>query len=164
MVTTYALTVQLLRKKARFNAEHPENDQFIRRIGGKFYHQKHERSPATISGHPPLWRTAGSGERSSGCHMRLSASHSQISYANGGGGRDGVAHIGGGVTSKGRTIHRDQSTQTPENIAKETRNCKLKSLKLQLNNVPSNLTNFRWKFYFADKSLNKEFEISPTFL
>ncbi|KAL3282805.1 hypothetical protein HHI36_005970, partial [Cryptolaemus montrouzieri] len=80
---------------------------------------------------------------SSGCHTRLSGSHSQLPCVNGGGGRDGVSITGGGgVSSKARTGHRDQSTQTPDNIAKETRNCKLKSFKLQLNNVPSNLTNF----------------------
>jgi 5-hydroxytryptamine receptor 2 len=54
MVVTYALTVQLLRKKARFAAEHPENDQF-RRLGGRFG-QKERTTPA-------MWRTAGSGER-----------------------------------------------------------------------------------------------------
>lgn len=58
MVVTYALTVQLLRKKARFAAEHPENDQF-RRLGGRFA-QKQERTP-TISA--SMWRTVGSGER-----------------------------------------------------------------------------------------------------
>ncbi|XP_050502365.1 5-hydroxytryptamine receptor 2A isoform X1 [Diabrotica virgifera virgifera] len=126
MVVTYALTVQLLRKKARFAAEHPENDQF-RRLGGRFA-QKHERTP-TISG--TLWRTAGSGERSTS-NLRLSSSHSQLPYVNGGNGTGPVS-----------TDRRDQSTQTPENISKETRNCKLRSLKLQLNHTTSNLTNFR---------------------
>ncbi|KAL3282807.1 hypothetical protein HHI36_005972 [Cryptolaemus montrouzieri] len=63
MVTTYALTVQLLRKKARFSAEHPENDQFIRRVGGRYYHQKHDRPPSTISGQQSMWKISGSGER-----------------------------------------------------------------------------------------------------
>ncbi|XP_043656378.1 tyramine/octopamine receptor isoform X1 [Drosophila teissieri] len=35
MVTTYALTIPLLRKKARFAAEHPESELF-RRLGGRF--------------------------------------------------------------------------------------------------------------------------------
>lgn len=61
MVVTYALTVQLLRKKARFAAEHPENDQF-RRLGGRFAN-KHERTPTISSSQHTLWRTAGSGER-----------------------------------------------------------------------------------------------------
>lgn len=58
MVVTYALTVQLLRKKARFVAEHPEADQF-RRLGGRF--AKPER--ATIPTHQTLWRTAGGSDR-----------------------------------------------------------------------------------------------------
>jgi hypothetical protein len=64
--------------------------------------------------------------------MRISTSHPQLSYANGGGGAGPIS-----------ATRKDQSTQTPENIARETRNCKLRSLKLQLNNVPSNLSNFR---------------------
>nr|CAD7463230.1 unnamed protein product [Timema tahoe] len=80
MVVTYALTVQLLRKKARFAAEHPDSDKF-RRLGGRFaatkgqhyinhhHHQQHEElshhRSSTIS-HLPLqgkWRTGqvGSG-------------------------------------------------------------------------------------------------------
>ncbi|XP_017855747.1 PREDICTED: 5-hydroxytryptamine receptor 2B [Drosophila arizonae] len=35
MVSTYALTIPLLRKKARFAAEHPESELF-RRLGGRF--------------------------------------------------------------------------------------------------------------------------------
>ncbi|XP_063922816.1 5-hydroxytryptamine receptor 2A isoform X2 [Zophobas morio] len=119
MVVSYALTVQLLRKKARFAADHPENDQF-RRLGGRFGPK--ERTP--------MWRTAGSGERSA--NIRISTSHTQLSYANGGSDAGSVPGS-----------RKDQSTQTPENIARETRNCKLRSLKLQLNNVPSNLSNFR---------------------
>lgn len=60
MVVSYALTVQLLRKKARFAAEHPEPDQF-RRLGGRFG-QKQER-PSTTTAQHSLWRTAGSTER-----------------------------------------------------------------------------------------------------
>ncbi|KAH0815609.1 hypothetical protein GEV33_007178 [Tenebrio molitor] len=113
-----------------------------------------------------MWRTAGSGERGdtgdalffsplsprippipssrrelteirsfarSANNMRISTSHPQLSYANGGGGAGPIS-----------ATRKDQSTQTPENIARETRNCKLRSLKLQLNNVPSNLSNFSW--------------------
>lgn len=61
MVVTYALTVQLLRKKARFAAEHPEPDQF-RRLGGRFA-AKHERPPSTISAQHSMWRTAGGTDR-----------------------------------------------------------------------------------------------------
>ncbi|XP_052863787.1 D(2) dopamine receptor [Anopheles cruzii] len=40
MVVTYALTVQLLRKKARFLEEHPEGELF-RRLGGRLASSKH---------------------------------------------------------------------------------------------------------------------------
>ncbi|KAH1013847.1 hypothetical protein HUJ04_002783 [Dendroctonus ponderosae] len=152
MMVSYALTVQLLRKKARFAAEHPDTDQ-LRRLGGRFAN-KQDRTPTA----PPenaLWRTAGSGDRQQSLNnadnngflitycelinfinncrssnMRLTNSHGQLSFANGGNGN---------LTSS----RRDQGTQTPEDIAKEARNCRLKSLKLQLNNTTSNLTNFR---------------------
>lgn len=67
-------------------------------------------------------------------NIRLAAAHSQLTYVNGG---NGAGQNGGG--------RRDQSTQTPENIARETRNFRLRTLKLQLNNVPTNLTNFRYR-------------------
>ncbi|XP_066260478.1 5-hydroxytryptamine receptor 2C-like [Euwallacea similis] len=125
MMVSYALTVQLLRKKARFAAEHPDADQ-LRRLGGRFA-AKQDRASAT-AGDNALWRTAGSADRSS--NMRMGNSHSQLSFVNGGNGN---------LTS----ARRDQGTQTPENIAREARNCRLKSLKLQLNHTTSNLTNFR---------------------
>lgn len=65
MVVTYSLTVQLLRKKARFAAEHPESDQF-RRLGGRFAaskthpHHNHHRS-STVS--HQLNRTSGGSDR-----------------------------------------------------------------------------------------------------
>ncbi|XP_022918963.1 5-hydroxytryptamine receptor 2C [Onthophagus taurus] len=136
MVVTYALTVQLLRKKARFAAEHPEADQF-RRLGGRFP-SKTDRS-TTIATHHTLWRTAGVSDRGSN-KMRISSSHTQLSYVNGGNAANSTPGGGGGGGIGGG--HRDKSTQTPENIAKETRNFRLRSLKLQLNSVPSNL-NFR---------------------
>ncbi|XP_044266512.1 5-hydroxytryptamine receptor 2B isoform X2 [Tribolium madens] len=100
MVVSYALTVQLLRKKARFAADHPENEQF-RRLGGRFGPK--DRTPA-------MWRTAGSGERA-GNNIRISSSHQQLAYANGGSG-----------TGAAPGARKDQSTQTPDNIARETRN------------------------------------------
>ncbi|PSN39751.1 hypothetical protein C0J52_26036, partial [Blattella germanica] len=138
MVVTYALTVQLLRKKARFAAEHPESDQF-RRLGGRFaatkghHHHNHHRA-STIS--HQLYRTSGGTDRvrrfwglfvSRGSSIRVSTSHPQLSY---------VANGGGGAGSGGRC---DQGTQTPDNIARETRNFRLRSLKLQLSMGPSTL-------------------------
>ncbi|XP_055852718.1 octopamine receptor beta-3R isoform X2 [Episyrphus balteatus] len=52
MVTTYALTIPLLRKKARFAAEHPESELF-RRLGGRFairpQHGHHQQLNNTYS-------------------------------------------------------------------------------------------------------------------
>lgn len=63
MVVSYSLTVQLLRKKARFAAEHPEADQF-RRLGGRYAVHKHPQDrPATISSQHAMWRTTGCNER-----------------------------------------------------------------------------------------------------
>jgi len=48
MVATYVLTVQLLRKKARFAAENLEGDQF-RRLGGRYASAKTTSSTASSS-------------------------------------------------------------------------------------------------------------------
>lgn len=61
MMVSYALTVQLLRNKARFAAEHPEADQF-RRLGGRFS-SKQDRTPTTPTDNNALWRTAGNVDR-----------------------------------------------------------------------------------------------------
>jgi hypothetical protein len=57
--------------------------------------------------------------------VRVSSSHPQLNY---------VAN--GGSASGGRC---DQGTQTPDNISRETRNCRLRSLKLHLSMGPSTL-------------------------
>ncbi|XP_044739523.1 5-hydroxytryptamine receptor 2C-like [Chrysoperla carnea] len=111
MVVTYALTVQLLRKKARFAAQHLEGDQF-RRLGGRLA-LKPDRGGNS--------NTTTGGQQQP--HQQISSSSSN----------------NGGCTSV-----MDQSTQTPENIARETRNFKLRSLKLQLNNVTPSTLNLRF--------------------
>lgn len=62
MVATYVLTVQLLRQKARFIAEHPERDQF-RRLGGRYFSTKASSTStvetATPSSSRYTWRTSG---------------------------------------------------------------------------------------------------------
>ncbi|XP_067014474.2 5-hydroxytryptamine receptor 2C [Anabrus simplex] len=65
MVATYALTVQLLRRKARFAAEHPEPDQCRRFGAARPHHYLHHRS-------------AGAPDRSSS--LRTSSSHPQLSF------------------------------------------------------------------------------------
>jgi 5-hydroxytryptamine receptor 2 len=57
----------------------------------------------------------------------MSPTAGNIEYEN---GQESVGSSSGSV---------DRSTQTPENIARETRNCRLKTLKLQLNVTPSTL-------------------------
>ncbi|XP_076288286.1 5-hydroxytryptamine receptor 2A isoform X3 [Lasioglossum baleicum] len=61
MVATYVLTVPLLRKQARFVAEHPERDQ-LRRVGGRYSSTK--ASSTTLSSTASLatrhaWRISG---------------------------------------------------------------------------------------------------------
>ncbi|XP_060813728.1 D(2)-like dopamine receptor isoform X2 [Bombus pascuorum] len=64
MVATYILTVQLLRQKARFVAEHPERDQF-RRLGGRYFSTKASSTTSTTetstssSSTRYTWRTSG---------------------------------------------------------------------------------------------------------
>ncbi|KAL6417874.1 hypothetical protein ACFW04_012468 [Cataglyphis niger] len=117
MVATYVLTVQLLRKKARFAAEHPEGDHF-RRLGGRYASAKTSSSTASSS--------------------------STITTDKCGGMRKVLPHLtvnGAGSPAPGSRLKLkvDQATQTPENIARETRNFTLRALKLQLNVTPNNL-------------------------
>ncbi|KAF5303049.1 hypothetical protein FQR65_LT08378 [Abscondita terminalis] len=127
MVVTYALTVQLLRKKARFAAENPEPDQ-LRKVGGR-YGTKSGKTISAISGESIFWRTTGGIERSAH-NVSHSSSRSHFRYKSCGSdtAREDL-----------QQERRDQETQTPNNIRKETSNFKLRSLKLQLNSVPSNL-------------------------
>ncbi|XP_026673400.1 5-hydroxytryptamine receptor 2C-like, partial [Ceratina calcarata] len=60
MVATYVLTVQLLRQKARFVAEHPERDQF-RRLGGRYFSTKTSATTNTGTTSRYTWRTSGGG-------------------------------------------------------------------------------------------------------
>uniref|UniRef100_A0A336KPM4 CSON013353 protein n=1 Tax=Culicoides sonorensis TaxID=179676 RepID=A0A336KPM4_CULSO len=143
MVVTYALTVQLLKKKARFAVEHAESDIF-RRLGGR-YHQKqsstttfnssenssirtiHSSSRITkSSSHYSMpWRTQGTTNRSErNSNMTTSSSDSHLRYYNG-------SHRS--ALKRSRTC--DQQTQTPENIEKETRPQRFKSFKINFNNT-----------------------------
>ncbi|KAK6633536.1 hypothetical protein RUM44_004143 [Polyplax serrata] len=119
MVITYVLTVQLLRKKARFVAANPDSDCQFRRLGGRFIKQPTRTEyakPQGTSHKLKLYnKKGGSNERCSSSHPHLSDERSVC----------------------------DQGTQTPESIAKETRNFRLKSLKLQLT-VGSSALNLRF--------------------
>ncbi|XP_014475833.1 PREDICTED: D(2) dopamine receptor [Dinoponera quadriceps] len=144
MVATYVLTVQLLRKKARFAAEHPEGDQF-RRLGGRYASAKTSStasSSSTTTTTTTVMRSSTSLTRqvhASGCNADESGDRCvgvrkvlpQLKFAVNGAGSPAA-----GSQLKSKV---DQATQTPENIARETRNFTLRALKLQLNVTPTTL-------------------------
>ncbi|XP_034935158.1 5-hydroxytryptamine receptor 2C [Chelonus insularis] len=140
MVSTYVLTVQLLRKKARFVAEHPEGDHF-RRLGGRYSSTKansHNSRPTTRTSRQ-LWRLSGGSTTvsSRSTSTRTGMSHSSFEL-------NGAVEETDVGTTQPRTCNKtDQSTQTPDNIARETRNFRLRSLRLHLNVASTNL-NFRF--------------------
>ncbi|XP_048509142.1 5-hydroxytryptamine receptor 2A [Athalia rosae] len=147
MVATYALTVQLLRKKARFVAEHPEGDQF-RRLGGRFGTSKASRNlttsrSSTSLSNRHLWRTSGGSSvlhSDRNLNINNSSSQPQLNFPSMNGNPDAPRRselgITGGMRETGKV---DQGTQTPESIGRETRNLKLRTLKLQLNVTPNTL-------------------------
>ncbi|KAG7205906.1 hypothetical protein KM043_007835 [Ampulex compressa] len=146
MVATYVLTVQLLRKKARFVAEHPESDQF-RRLGGRYASTKTSSTSSATSttmttsmsssiSARQVWRTpGGSAAGESRCTgVRTNKPQAQLSFA-----LNGAGSPTGSTAGTKATLKVDQATQTPENIARETRNFTLRALKLQLNVTPTTL-------------------------
>ncbi|XP_039312634.1 5-hydroxytryptamine receptor 2B [Solenopsis invicta] len=144
MVATYVLTVQLLRKKARFAAENPEGDQF-RRLGGRYASAKTTSSTASSSStSTAVASTAVRSSTSSTRQVRTSGCSAESDKC--GGVRKVLPHLklavnGAGSPAAGPRLKSkvDQATQTPENIARETRNFTLRALKLQLNVTPTTL-------------------------
>uniref|UniRef100_A0A1Q3FS96 Putative d2 dopamine receptor n=1 Tax=Culex tarsalis TaxID=7177 RepID=A0A1Q3FS96_CULTA len=162
MVVTYALTVQLLRKKARFLQEHPEGELF-RRLGGRL----------SVSKHPPAaGGTSGPQTEPFSCHQQettpgggtdpwrlhdtnlerigsISAStQSGSTYSNGGTGDNLSATRIAGQLARHHHHHLhhhhvhqplrrrgtcDQTTQTPASIERETRRHRFCSFRLPLN-------------------------------
>ncbi|XP_036142885.1 5-hydroxytryptamine receptor 2B isoform X2 [Monomorium pharaonis] len=144
MVATYVLTVQLLRKKARFAAENPEGDQF-RRLGGRYASTKTTSSTASSSSTTTAV-TAVRSSTSSTRQVRTSGCSAEKESDKCGGVRKVTPHLklavnGAGSPAAGPRLKSkvDQATQTPENIARETRNFTLRALKLQLNVTPTTL-------------------------
>ncbi|XP_011634459.1 5-hydroxytryptamine receptor 2A isoform X2 [Pogonomyrmex barbatus] len=146
MVATYILTVQLLRKKARFAAENPEGDQF-RRLGGRYASTKTTSSTASSSS---TMATTTIGVQSSASpsarQVRSSNCSAEKESDKCGIVRKVLPHLkltanGAGSPAAGSRLKSkvDQATQTPENIARETRNFTLRALKLQLNVTPTAL-------------------------
>ncbi|KXJ69971.1 hypothetical protein RP20_CCG025238 [Aedes albopictus] len=233
MVVTYALTVQLLRKKARFLEEHPEGELF-RRLGGRLSKTKHpsagnggssgvgcqsddsiclsmknpvERRKNNLTaknnnnnnsrllsfGGTAPWRLHGLNSDRIGT---ISASTQAVpmaarTYSNGGtdpagivsssplsnnaGSRAAIArraqyhhnhHLQNHHHHHHHYHHRsdlsgqsgggtcDQSTQTPENIERETRRQRFCSFRLHLNSVPTPSINFNLKFLASKKRTN----------
>ncbi|XP_029166554.1 5-hydroxytryptamine receptor 2A [Nylanderia fulva] len=144
MVATYVLTVQLLRKKARFAAEHPEGDQF-RRLGGRYASTK--TSSSTASSSSAVITTSAMRSSSSSARLGRTSGYSAEKESDKCGGvRRVLPHLklavnGAGSPASGPGLKSkvDQATQTPENIARETRNFTLRALKLQLNVTPNTL-------------------------
>ncbi|XP_077280812.1 5-hydroxytryptamine receptor 2A [Temnothorax americanus] len=143
MVTTYILTLQLLRKKARFVAENAEGDQF-RRLGGRYSSTKTTSSRAssfnTVTATTAVRSSSASSARQ---HFGRNAEKENHKCE---GARKVLPHLklavdGAGSPAAGPRLKLkvDQTTQTPENIARETRNFTLRALKLQLNVTPTTL-------------------------
>ncbi|XP_055676690.1 octopamine receptor [Lutzomyia longipalpis] len=182
MVTTYALTVQLLRKKARFAAEHPESEIF-RRLGGRFSSksQSHQHITAsdtsqqhqTMSVIGKIKTTSTHSTNTPNCIGRNIIIHSHSQQALSWRASDNLIlsredsistshpHLGfSNGNSKNATLRStksgtcDQSTQTPSNIARETRRSKLKSIKLQLNNVTPTAINWNLRLFGSRNKRN----------
>ncbi|EDV43163.2 uncharacterized protein Dana_GF16662 [Drosophila ananassae] len=103
MVTTYALTIPLLRKKARFAAEHPESELF-RRLGGRFTIRP-QHSQQQLQMHSSF----------SSANKFLALSDSNRNFNNsagGGGGVGGGAARGGGVEVSERPLMQQRETNT----------------------------------------------------
>ncbi|XP_062716596.1 D(2)-like dopamine receptor [Aedes albopictus] len=234
MVVTYALTVQLLRKKARFLEEHPEGELF-RRLGGRLSKTKHpsagnggssgvgcqsddsiclsmknpvERRKNNLTaknnnnnnsrllsfGGTAPWRLHGLNSDRIGT---ISASTQAVpmaarTYSNGGTDPAGIVSSSSPLSNnagsraaiaRGAQYHHnhhlhnhhhhhhhyhhrsdlsgqsgggtcDQSTQTPENIERETRRQRFCSFRLHLNSVPTPSINFNLKFLASKKRTN----------
>ncbi|XP_070519853.1 5-hydroxytryptamine receptor 2A isoform X2 [Cardiocondyla obscurior] len=138
--SSITVLVQLLRKKARFAAEDPEGDQF-RRLGGRYASTK--TSSTASSSNTAGVITAARSSASTARQIRTSSSPEVESKCVG--VRKVLPHLklvnGAGSPAAG-SRHKskvDQATQTPENIARETRNFTLRALKLQLNVTPTTL-------------------------
>ncbi|XP_041673706.1 tyramine/octopamine receptor [Drosophila eugracilis] len=101
MVTTYALTIPLLRKKARFAAEHPESELF-RRLGGRFTIRP-QHSQQQLQMHSSF---------SSGNNKFLPMSDSNRNINNAGGVEEGGADRGRGCGAPERPLMQQRTTSS----------------------------------------------------
>ncbi|CAG5102488.1 Similar to htr2b: 5-hydroxytryptamine receptor 2B (Tetraodon fluviatilis) [Cotesia congregata] len=138
MVITYVLTVQLLRKKARFIHKQTMGDEF-RRLGGRYSstksHHTHSRPTSSALSSRQLWRFSGGSTTGNSRGTSTSPSSCELNGVTQETDVDSTLQL-----QVRRCISKtDQAIQTPENIARETRNFRLRSLKLHLNVAPTNL-------------------------
>jgi hypothetical protein len=80
--------------------------------------------------------------------MNTSTSHPLLTFNNNNNGNSRNIFS----ASRGQTY--DKSTQTPENIERETRRHKFRSLKINFNNVPTPSLNFKLSFLNHRKRTN----------
>ncbi|CAK1600202.1 unnamed protein product [Parnassius mnemosyne] len=143
MVVSFALTVQLLKKQALLAATPVpggmqrrqcggfDNDptQGPRRMGSK---SSPDLSPRSNVSRQMTWRVTSTNRKQRN-KIGMSVSNPQLSFMNG---------CGNGAGSGSNRRGRDVATQTPLNIAAETRRAKLRPLKLTL--APANALNLRF--------------------
>uniref|UniRef100_A0A2M4CHI1 Putative 5-hydroxytryptamine receptor 2b-like protein n=1 Tax=Anopheles darlingi TaxID=43151 RepID=A0A2M4CHI1_ANODA len=95
MVVTYALTVQLLRKKARFLEQHPEGELF-RRLGGRLASSKHSnnsQSDGSTTSNRGLELKKGTGTGTISNHNNNTSSSSSIGIGIGIGNNNHQHHL-----------------------------------------------------------------------
>ncbi|XP_055699282.1 D(2) dopamine receptor A-like isoform X2 [Phlebotomus papatasi] len=174
MVSTYALTVQLLRKKAQFAAEHPESEVF-RRLGGRFSSKTQSQQ---ISGTDTNQKynsvsVIGQIKRSSKHNSRttnsvskkiITHSHSQqilswrrsenITTSSENNISTSQPHLDYSrnnhknfVLRSTRAATCDQSTQTPAYTTQGSRQNRLRSLKLHFNSVTPTSINWNLRLF-----------------
>jgi hypothetical protein len=84
--------------------------------------------------------------------ISANSSHSMLNFNN-----NDISNSGNSrnlCSSLTRKNQQDKSTQTPENIERETRRHKFRSLKINFNNVPTPSLNFKLSFLNQRKRLN----------
>ncbi|XP_020289338.1 5-hydroxytryptamine receptor 2A [Pseudomyrmex gracilis] len=169
MVTTYVLTVQLLRKKAQFAIEHPEG-YYFRRLGGRYASTKTPSSASSSSTTATTTTTAVRSSASLAKQTRTSVCNTEKESDKCGSARKPLPQLklavnGAGSPAAGSPRPKskvDQATQTSENMGNtDTRNYNLRPLKLQLNVTPTTL-NFKFltgrtkKRFFAANAVATE--------
>ncbi|XP_033149887.1 5-hydroxytryptamine receptor 1A isoform X2 [Drosophila busckii] len=140
MVSTYALTIPLLRKKARFAAEHPESELFRR-------HPNRRASVRTSVSQPQLSYTRNGngavGSTAGGEAGATTTATTSCTNAYGGSSRMNVATIHGQGLGQGSSTGNHQQEQVTTIPTAEERRNKLRPFKFALNRVATPALNLR---------------------